>query len=148
MQLIEVKQRSATLIADLVTIWKQSVQATHSFLSSKEIEKIKHYVPQAVTEVATLVIAENEAGKPVGFMGIAEGTLKMLFIAPEERGRGLDKQLLQLGIAQYGVERLTINEQNSQARGFYAHIGFKVYKRTATDEQGQPYPLLYMQLGN
>ena len=44
----------------------------------------------------------------------------------------------------YAVERLTVNEQNPQARGFYEHMGFHVYKRTELDEQGNPYPLLYM----
>lgn len=39
-----------------------------------------------------------------------------------------------------------MNEQNPQARGFYEHMGFRVYKRTDHDEQGNPYPLLYMEL--
>lgn len=30
------------------------------------------------------------------------------------------------------------------ATGFYEHMGFAVYKRTETDVQGGPYPLLYM----
>lgn len=37
-----------------------------------------------------------------------------------------------------------VNEQNPLAKGFYEHMGFKVYKRTVVDEQGNPYPLLYM----
>ena len=36
-----------------------------------------------------------------------------------------------------------MNEQNPQARGFYEHMGFQVYKRTELDEQGNPYPLIY-----
>ena len=48
------------------------------------------------------------------------------------------------GIENYGIERLTVNEQNPQARGFYEHIGFQVYRRTDHDEQGNPYPILYM----
>ena len=44
----------------------------------------------------------------------------------------------------YAVECLAVNEQNPQARGFYEHMGFRVYKRTDLDEQGNPYPLLYM----
>ncbi|WP_418401612.1 hypothetical protein [Anaerotignum lactatifermentans] len=39
---------------------------------------------------------------------------------------------------------MTVNEQNPQAIGFYEHMGFSVYKRTDLDEQGNPYPLLYM----
>lgn len=37
-----------------------------------------------------------------------------------------------------------VNEQNPLAKGFYEHLGFKTYKRTTYDEQGNPYPLLYM----
>ena len=40
-----------------------------------------------------------------------------------------------------------MNEQNPQAKGFYEHMGFRVYKRTELDEQGNPYPLLYMRRG-
>ena len=43
-------------------------------------------------------------------------------------------------------ERLAVNEQNPQAKGFYEHMGFHVYKRTGLDEQRNPYPLLYMSL--
>ena len=44
----------------------------------------------------------------------------------------------------YGLQELTVNEQNPQAVGFYRHMGFKTYKRTDYDEEGNPYPLLYM----
>ena len=68
----------------------------------------------------------------------------MLFLSPEVRGKGLGKQLLQYGIETYNIQELTVNEQNPQAVGFYEHMGFKAYKRTDSDEQGNPYPLLYM----
>ena len=41
-----------------------------------------------------------------------------------------------------------VNEQNPLAKGFYEYMGFKVYKRTECDEQGNPYPLLYMKMQN
>ena len=41
---------------------------------------------------------------------------------------------------------IAVNEQNPLAKGFYEYMGFKVYKRTECDEQGNPYPLLYMKL--
>ena len=56
----------------------------------------------------------------------------------------LGKLLLNHGIEKYGVNEVTVNEQNPQARGFYEHMGFETYKRTDLDEQGNPYPLLYM----
>ena len=79
-------------------------------------------------------------------MGIDDGKLEMLFISPAERGRGLGRKLLEHGIKKYGVKELAVNEQNPQAKGFYEHMGFQVYRRTERDEQGNPYPLLYMKL--
>ena len=54
------------------------------------------------------------------------------------------KRLLQYGIERYAVQEVTVNEQNPQAIGFYEHMGFQTYRRTERDEQGGPYPLLYM----
>ncbi len=33
-----------------------------------------------------------------------------------------------------------------QAVGFYTHMGFRLARRTEVDEQGHPYPILYMKL--
>ena len=77
-------------------------------------------------------------------MGIVDHHLEMLFISSTERGKGYGKKLLQYGIDNYNVSDLAVNEQNPLAQGFYEHMGFKVYKRTDHDEQGNPYPLLHM----
>lgn len=63
------------------------------------------------------------------------------------RGKGIGKQLIQYGIENYGIEEVTVNEQNPQAVSFYEHLGFVTYKRTVLDEEGNPYPLLYMKRG-
>ena len=146
MKITEVKMRTPDLIRQLLEVWEGSVRATHLFLSEDEINHIKEYVPQALDSIAHLVIAEDGDGRPVAFMGVEDGSLEMLFIAPQERGKGLGKRLLQYGIENYGLKRLAVNEQNPQAKGFYEHMGFQVYKRTELDEQGNPYPLLYMSL--
>lgn len=95
-------------------------------------------------EVPRLFLVEDEEGHPVAFMGLADRSLEMLFVASEMRGRGIGKQLLQYGIDNCSIETLTVNEQNPRAKGFYEHMGFRVYKRTELDEQGNAYPLLYM----
>ena len=61
-------------------------------------------------------------------MGIKDGTLEMLFISPEERGKGLGKRLLQYGIKTYAVERVAVNEQNPQAKGFMNTWAFRFIK--------------------
>ncbi len=142
MKLYEVQDRSQPLLDTLLEIWEQSVRATHLFLSDAEVNAIRAYVPQALKSVEHLIVAETE--KPIGFMGIQNRRLEMLFLAPEERGKGLGKQLLQHGIETYGIVELTVNEQNPQAVGFYEHMGFETYKRTELDEESNPHPLLYM----
>lgn len=144
MNLYEVSQREPQLICQLTTIWEDSVRATHLFLSEAEIQTIKDYVPQALTGVSHLLVAERAQGQPVAFMGIEGPRLEMLFLSPAERGAGLGRQLLEYGILHYDLQELTVNEQNPQAVGFYQHMGFETYRRTDCDEQGGPYPLLYM----
>lgn len=134
------------MIEQLLVVWESSVKETYLFLSENEIESIKKYVPQALKEIPHLIIVENKNQVPVGFMGIENEHLEMLFVSNEERGKGLGKELLNYGIEQYSVNDLAVNEQNPLAKSFYEHMGFEVYKRANRDEQGDPYPLLYMKL--
>ena len=143
-KIVQVQERTQQLIRQLLNVWESSVRATHDFLSEEEIIKIREYVPMAIENVEYLIIAEKEFGEPVAFMGIDSNRLEMLFLSPEVRGKGLGKQLLQYGIETYNIQELTVNEQNPQAVGFYEHMGFQTYKRTEYDEEGNPYPLLYM----
>ena len=76
-------------------------QGNAPFLSADEIESIKEYVPQALKEIPSLAIIENENQILVGFMGIVGQHLEMLFISHEERGKGLGKELLK-----YGIEKM------------------------------------------
>ena len=146
MKILEVSDRTSTLIEQLLNIWEASVRATHLFLSDAEVNQIKSYVPQALKDVEHLIVMETENGETLGFMGIENQRLEMLFLSPAERGKGLGRQLLQYGMKNYGLQELTVNEQNPQAVGFYEHLGFETYKRTECDEEGNPYPLLYMKL--
>ena len=144
MKILEIKEKDSTLIQNLLNVWESSVKATHLFLSDDEIKNIKQYVPRAILEIPILVVAKNEAGNPIGFMGISDKSLEMLFIEDKSRGFGIGKMLLNYGMENYYVNNLTVNEQNPLAQGFYEHMGFRVYKRTELDEQGNAYPLLYM----
>lgn len=144
MKIIEAAEMTPSLAERLLVVWEESVKATHLFLSESEVDDIRKYVPRALQEIAHLIIAENGSSCPAAFMGIEGQKLEMLFIAPEERGKGLGRKLIQYGIEKYSVNELAVNEQNPLARGFYEHMGFQVYKRTDHDEQGNPYPLLYM----
>ena len=87
-----IEDRADSLIEELLRVWESSVRATHLFLSEQAIENIKRYVPQALREIPNLLVAENEAGMPVAFAGVNGRKLEMLFVAAEERGRGIGKK--------------------------------------------------------
>ena len=145
MNIIEINEiRTPCLIDQLFQVWEASVRETHLFLSDKEIRIIRNYVPQALREVFRLIVLEDEEKHPVGFMGLEDQKLEMLFLSPEKRRRGFGKKLLVYGMENYSVNELAVNEQNPLAIGFYEHLGFQVYKRSRHDEQGNPYPILYM----
>lgn len=139
----EVTERKDKLIAELTALWEASVRATHTFLTPEGIAEIRGFVPQAFRAVAHLVVAERW-GRVLGFAGVEGERLEMLFLLPELRGEGLGRALLTFVAETYGVNELTVNEDNHEAVGFYEHMGVKTYKRTDTDEEGRPYPLLYM----
>ena len=132
-KIIEKPDRTDTLIEELTWVWEDSVRKTHLFLFEDAIAEIKEYVPEALREVAHLVVSVNDLEEPVGFMGVQDRSIEMLFISPDERGKGIGKELVRYGIETFAINLVTVNEHNPQAIGFYEHLGFKVYKRTETD---------------
>lgn len=146
MKIVEIKDRNSVLIERLVNVWEDSLRATHLFLSDLEIENIKKYVQQALYDVSNLIVLKDEKGNIQAFMGIEGQKLDMLFVSSKEQNKGLGKKLVCYGITKYSINELCVNEQNPLVKGFYEHVGFRVYKRSDSDEQGNPYPILYMKL--
>lgn len=146
MKEIKKEERNENLIQELLKVWESSVRATHHFLSNEEILEIKKYVPEALSGISHLIIETDKDGNPIAFMGIENNKLEMLFIISDCRGKGFGKKMLLYGMENYGVNDLAVNEDNPQAKGFYEHMGFKIYQRNELDDQGKPYPVLYMKL--
>ena len=148
MKIIVIKNRSKELIEQLTNVWEESVRASHLFLTEAEIIEIKHFIPEGLKAVPTLVIAVNDKKMPVGFMGTSTGKLEMLFLAPNEWGKGLGKRMVQYCINELSIKEVTVNKENPQAYGFYEKMGFVPYKCSDCDEQGRPHPIIYMKLNS
>lgn len=141
-----VSDRSDELLSEMFAVWEASVRATHSFLTEADIGRISGYVPDAFREVESLIVASNDNGSLLGFCGVSGQEVEMLFVTPSARGHGIGKRLLRTAIEYFGVRTLDVNEQNTQARGFYEHEGFEVIGRSETDNMGDPFPILHMKL--
>jgi putative acetyltransferase len=125
-------------------VWEASVRATHDFVAEADIELFRPLVRRAVEEIEHLAVLRDDDGLLVGFAGVADHKLEMLFLDPVVRGKGGGKLLLQHSISAFGVTSLDVNEQNQQAVGFYLHLGFEVTGRSELDGMGKPYPLLHL----
>lgn len=131
----------------LVDIWLRSVQATHSFLTEQDIQSLlpptRDYLTSDEPELWVLCSNTEEV---MGFMGLSEGKIDALFLAPEFQGRGGGRQLVQYAQQLQGNLTVDVNEQNPAARRFYEACGFVVEGRSALDDAGRPFPILYMRL--
>lgn len=125
-------------------IWDASVRASHDFLTDDDISEIRECLPNTLTHILHLIVAKDENNFPVAFMGVEDGWLEILFVSPNHFGIGIGRKLVQYGIDNLGIEQVTVNGQNPNAIGFYEHLGFRIYRRTACDGEGRPFPLLYM----
>lgn len=97
-----------------------------------EIEQYFHLV--------SLHCVRGDDGRILGFSGVAEDKLEMLFLRPEGRGQGIGKALLTHCAEHLGVRKADVNEQNPEALGFYLRMGFKVKSRSPLDSLGKPFP--------
>lgn len=132
----------------LIIIWERAVRATHDFLSETDLLELKSLILNQYFKAVELTVAKNDAGKLLGFCGVSGCNLEMLFIAPEEQGKGVGRLLTQHVISVQGVTSVDVNEQNEPALEFYKQLGFKVVARSPIDGQGKPYPLLHMRLSS
>lgn len=131
---------------ELVRVWEASVRATHDFLPEGYILLLREHVLRKYLDAVMLVCCKDSKRHILGFAGVANGRVDMLFVAPEHRGQGIGRRLLRHAVHELNAERLDVNEQNPQALGFYLHEGFEIYGRSETDGLGQPYPLLHLRL--
>ena len=139
-----IRKIKATDYPRLMEIWESAVLSTHDFLKEEDFLYYKEHLPVYFQHVTLFGFEQEDI--LIGFMGIAERNLEMLFIDNNYRGIGIGKKLITYAIDNLQVTKVDVNEQNTQAVGFYKHIGFSVYKRSSLDGEGKEYPILHMQL--
>lgn len=130
--------------ARLAAIWESAVKATHHFLDAKDFIYYQSRITDYFEQV-NLYVYQDEKGDLLGFMGVSGFMLEMLFVDASSRGRGIGRELLHYAVENLNVRKLDVNEQNTQAVGFYTHLGFKIIGRSPLDNEGKPYPLLHLQ---
>lgn len=124
-------------------LWARAVKATHHFLSPEDFDHISHLVRDEYAPKAALLLGERD-GRIIGFLGMNGLHIDALFIDPDFFRTGAGRAFLAEARKAGGPLTTDVNEQNEGAVAFYRHMGFEVTGRSETDDEGRPYPLLYM----
>ena len=130
--------------AEMLDVWENSVRATHDFITEEDIAFFKPIIIEQAFPAVTLRCVKNQRGTILGFVGVHDAKVEMLFVLNESRGQGIGSVLLRYAIEQLGVTKVDVNEQNPLAVGFYQHMGFEVVSRSPLDVMGKPFPILHM----
>ncbi|MDF9797969.1 putative acetyltransferase [Catalinimonas alkaloidigena] len=131
---------------EIVEVWEASVRATHHFLTEEDILYFKPLILHEYLDAVDLWVALDQKRKIIGFLGVIDDSIEMLFIHPEHRGMGAGKLLLHHAIDTFHAKYVDVNEQNVQAVNFYKKMGFITQDRSERDSLGKPYPILHMKL--
>jgi putative acetyltransferase len=142
---IEIQPYNDKFKEQMILVWENSVRATHDFLVPSDIDYYKKIV-SSIDFNSFPVFCLTEANTVLGFIGIADNKIEMLFLAPEHIGKGFGKTLMNFAINELDVNKVDVNEQNHNAVNFYSKFGFLPYERTDKDDEGKDYPILKMKL--
>lgn len=130
----------------LIDIWQASVSQTHDFLSQHHIDELKPLILAHYFDAVTLYCCKNRDDKIMGFIGVADGNIEMLFVEPTFFAKGVGTLLINYAIDNLAATHVDVNEQNPKAHGFYLSKGFEQIGRSELDGQGKPFPLIHMRL--
>lgn len=141
----EITPYSDSYRQQILTIWEKSVLATHDFLTPSDFKEIKDLV-SGINFNDFQVFCLTKENLVLGFIGVADKKIEMLFLDPQYFGQGLGRKLLNFAVKELNADKLDVNEQNTKALKFYQSFGFETFERTDKDDQGRNYPLLRMKL--
>ncbi|MDR1493117.1 MAG: GNAT family N-acetyltransferase [Planctomycetaceae bacterium] len=112
----------------------------------EDFDYYKQMIKNEYLDNVQLYAVRNCVDKILGFMGISDDKIEMLFVYPKEMRKGIGKSLLDYAINKLKIRKVDVNEQNKDALKFYEKYGFIVYERTEKDNEGKNYPILKMRL--
>lgn len=129
----------------LTEIWEAAVRSSHHFLREEDIQSLKPLVRNNYLPHTELYLLRDETQHTVGFVGLSETVIEMLFIDPAAQGKGYGSALIRFAIEQKKRYKVDVNEQNETALRFYLQKGFQQTGRDPLDPQGNPFPILHLE---
>lgn len=137
------------MLTALLDLWEDSVRASHTFLNNQHIAEIKIEVKAALQSSQNIITATDKKDF-LGFVGVEDNKIEMLFVASSAFRKGVGKALLKEALERYLKDYPCIlvdcNEQNAQGLAFYKSLGFEVVGRSEKDSAGRDFPIVHLKI--
>ncbi|PZT47508.1 hypothetical protein B6S12_08715 [Helicobacter valdiviensis] len=132
-------------IKSLIHLWEESVKNSHTFLKESDISSLKDEVKEGILACEILLAQDKE--EILGFIGVHQNKIEMLFIAKDYFKKGIGKRLIYEACMRYFQDYKTIevdcNTQNTNALKFYENLGFEIFAQSPKDSKGRDFPLTH-----
>lgn len=92
-------------------VWEASVRATYHFLKEEDILLFKKLIPEKYLDAVCLYAVRDNMSKILGFLGVSDDGIEMLFIHPNARGKGIGKRFLDYAVNELHLRKVNVNEQ-------------------------------------
>ena len=133
MKLAPATPDDADRLAAILSAW---IDATDWMVRIHTPEEDRRFVAGLIAQGGVMVARDGEA---VGFIDRAGATVRALYVAPDRRGEGVGKALLDHAKGEAETLDLWCFQANEGARAFYAREGFAEAGRTPGDnDEGLP----------
>ena len=129
---------------ELSEVWEKAVRSSHHFLTEQDFNYYRSRMKNVYLPAVEIYTIKKQR-RIVAFMGLSNEMVEMLFVLPSEKGNGYASALLDFALTEKHINKIDVNEQNTEALRFYLHRGYKVKGRDETDADGKPYPILHIE---
>ncbi len=135
-------QAARSDIDAILTVWLDASVKAHDFIESSfwqsQLDNMRDvYLPNSDVWVFEL------NAQVVGFYALHNNTLAAIFVAPQQQGRGIGKQLLNHAKQQRNELHLTVYKANEPSCRFYRSQGFTLVREQADSHTGHTELLLH-----
>lgn len=113
-----IRQANAADYPQLLDLWLRSVRATHHFLQASDIDALLPQLRDVYLPAVELWVAVDTEDRPLGFIGLNETHVEMLFIDPDLRGQGIGRALVDYARNSRDTLSVDVNEQNPRRWAF------------------------------
>lgn len=108
---------------EVITLWYDASVIAHDFIDSGYWQDKKSDMEQIYIPSSETYVYEKE-NKIAGFVSLIENYIAAIFVAPNEQGNGIGKELMHFVKQKHETLQLGVYAKNTNSITFYAKQGF------------------------